>query len=264
MPGTLESFFGLRGKTVLVTGANRGIGLALARAIGLAGARVVIWGRSPERNAEAQGELAALGIDVLAQDIDVTDEAAVEQAFADAVRRAGDIHGVVANAGVASQPVPLHKVETAEYMRVLGTNQLGVMYTLRAATRHMQARAASGGPGGSLVGIASTAAVQGYANRSPYASAKGAMVALMRTIAAEYGHLAIRANTVVLGVIDTDIIPEAHRGPITAKLAERAMIPRLGKPDEVAALAIYLLGDGSAFHTGDTLVLDGGTTARGL
>jgi len=260
----LQRFFGLHDKTILVTGANRGIGLSLARSIGLAGGKVVIWGRSPERNAIAADELEALDIEVLAQDVDVIDESAVEAAFTAAVAHFGSIHGVVANAGIATQAAPFHKVETGEYDRVLATNQLGVMYTLRAATRHMVDRAEKGGPGGSLIGIASTAAVQGYTNRSAYAATKGAMLSVMRTIGAEVGHLGIRANSVVLGVIDTDIIPDAHRGPITDRLAQRAMIPRLGLPDEVAPLIIYLLAEGSTFHTGDCLVLDGGVTYRGL
>jgi NAD(P)-dependent dehydrogenase (short-subunit alcohol dehydrogenase family) len=260
----MNEMFSLRGKTVLVTGANRGIGLGLARAVGAAGARVVIWGRAEDRNQAAVQALQNDGIEVLAQAVDVADEAQVRAAFAAAVAHVGDIHGVVANAGVSSAAIPFHEVTTAEYMRVINTNQFGVMYTLRAAVEHMVERARAGKPGGSLVGVASTAAIQGYALRSPYAASKGALLSLTRTLAVEYGKLGIRANAIILGVIDTDLIPEERKAGIAALVAQRAAIPRLGRTEDVSALVTYLLADGSSFHTGDCLTLDGGFSIRGL
>ena len=153
----------LRGKVALITGGNGGIGLGMAEGLARAGCDLVIWGSNPDKNAAAEKILRTHKGRVLAQRCDVADETQVEDAFAAALKTMGRIDGCFANAGVSQKHGSFHELESAEWKRVLAVNLDGAFYTLRAAARHMVARAKAGDPGGRLVGMASTAAVHGAA-----------------------------------------------------------------------------------------------------
>lgn len=153
--------FDLTGKVALITGGNSGIGLGMARAVAQAGADVAVWGTNPTKNASAKAELAKSGRKVLALECDVSDEKAVETAFAETVRQLGRVDGCFANAGVTGRGGSASFIEmnTDEWRRVLKVNLDGVFFTFRAAARHMVER----GGGGALVGTASLAAIEGAA-----------------------------------------------------------------------------------------------------
>lgn len=251
--------FDLAGKVALVTGGNGGIGLGMAEAMAQAGADVAIWGSNPEKTEAARARLSATGVRVLAQKVDVADEAQVSAAMEAAVAELGRVDAVVANAGVSAKGTPFADLSIDDYRRVLSVNLDGVVFTLRAACRHMIARAKAGDPGGSLVAIGSLAAVEGAARNSAYGASKGAVISLIRALAVEHARYGVRANAVLPGWIATDMTAAGQSSDkFNAQVIGRVPARRWGRPEDFGGLAVYLASDASAFHTGDTLVVDGG------
>lgn len=244
--------FDLTGKVALVTGANNGLGLGFADGIAKAGGDVVIWGRREERNAAAAEQLRAHGRRVLAQQVDVSDVARVDEAFAEAVAELGRIDCVVANAGIQLRVPSFGELDVDEYHQVLATNLHGATYTLRAGVRHMLER----GGGGSLIVCGSLTVVAGVPRTQPYSAAKGALMAMTRSIAVEYGREGIRANMVLPGRIATDL----GGGTKAGDDARFTVIPlnRSGTPADCEGIVVYLMSDASAYHTGDMITVDGG------
>ena len=158
--------FNLAGKVALVTGGNRGIGLGMAKAMAQAGADIVIWGSNPERNLEAEKQLTSLGVRVKAQTVDVSDEDHGREGMEEAVAAMGRVDSVFANAGIGYGSPSFVEMKTETYRKVLSVNLDGVFFTLREACRHMVERAKTGDAGGSLVGIASLAAIEGSVETS--------------------------------------------------------------------------------------------------
>jgi NAD(P)-dependent dehydrogenase (short-subunit alcohol dehydrogenase family) len=251
----------LRGKVALITGGNGGIGLGMAEGLAQAGCDLVVWGSSPEKNAAAEKILKAHKVRVLAQRCDVADEAQVEGCFADALQTMGRIDGCFANAGVGQKHGPFHELATAEWKRVLGVNLDGAFYTLRAAARHMVARAKAGDAGGRLVGMASTAAVHGAARAAAYAASKGAVIAIVRALAVELARYKVTANAILPGWIETDMTArsmgdEKFVGAVMPRIPAR----RWGRKEDFAGIAVYLMSDASSYHSGDSFVIDGAYT----
>lgn len=251
--------FDLSGKAVLVTGGNGGIGLGMADALARAGADVMIWGRNAEKNGEARDRLSGHGARAEALAVNVADERAVIDAMADTVSVMGRIDCVIANAGIGKAARSFLDLDTDTYRRVLAVNLDGAMYTLREGARHMVARAQAGDPGGSLVGVASLAAVEGAARNQHYAASKGGLVSMIRGIAVEFARYGVRANALLPGWIATDMTSLAQGRPkFEEKVISRVPLRRWGEPSDFGGIAVYLASDASAFHTGDALVLDGG------
>jgi len=247
--------FDLAGKVALVTGGNSGIGLGMARALAEAGADVAIWGTNAARNAEAAAALAATGVRVHAERCDVGDEAAVDAAFANTVAALGRVDACFANAGTYGRKAKFTELDSAEWHRVTRVNLDGAFYTLRAAARHMVER----GGGGSLVGTASLAAIEGAARNAQYAATKGAMVAVIRALAVELARHGIRANAILPGWIETAMTAKSVADEkFAAAVLPRIPARRWGAGEDFGGLAVYLASDASAYHTGDCLVVDGG------
>lgn len=251
--------FDLSGKVALVTGGNGGIGLGMAEAMAAAGASVVIWGTNEAKNEAALSTLKAHGGKVTAAKVDVASEQQVVAAMKLAVDEMGRIDTVIANAGIGSPARSFLDITAEQYRKVLSVNEDGVFFTLREAARHMRERASKGDPGGSLIGVASLAAIEGAARNQHYAATKGAVISMMRAIAVEFARDGVRANAVLPGWIATDMTAGAQASPaFTEKVIPRVPARRWGEPKDFGGIAVYLASDASAYHSGDTFVIDGG------
>lgn len=244
----------LTGRVVIVTGGNGGVGLAIAEAVGRAGADVVIWGRNQKKNAAASKQLASIAPRTLALECDITDERAVTDAFAASLQAMGHIDSLFANAGIARwSNTPFQELSLEQWREMLRTNLEGAFLCLRAMVRYLLAE----GREGALVGVASLAALSGAARASDYAASKAGLVAVMRSLAVELAPKGIRSNTLVLGWTDTEMNAPV-RDRLMESTAARTPIRRWLNPSEIAPLAVLLADPTMHGHTGDTVVLDGG------
>ena len=254
--------FDLTGKVTLVTGGNRGIGYGMAEALALSGADVVIWGSNAGKNEEAEARLKAHGGNVLSQTVDVSDESQVVDAMAEANAWKGRLDQVIANAGIGRGSPSFVEMSTETYRQVLAVNLDGVFFTFREACRHMVERSKSTGEkGGSIVGVASLAAIEGAARNEAYAATKGAVISMMKSVAVEHARWGIRANAILPGWIATDMTAGAQGSSAFAeKVIPRVPARRWGEPADFGGIAVYLASDASAYHSGDSFVIDGGYT----
>ena len=259
-----RGLFDLTGKVVLSTGANSGIGLAFLQGCARQGADVVVWGRRAEKNAEAVAELESLGAPrAHAEAVDVSDETAVEAAFASTLKVMGRVDCVFANAGYQNRAASFPDMTSAMYHDLLNVNLHGAFYTLRAAARHMRDRARAGDPGGSIVVCGSLSIFQGRQGLEHYAAAKGALSAMVKGLAVEMGPYGVRANMIAPGMILTGMTGDnEHTAAIIKHFSAITPLGRPGYMSDIEGPAAYLASDASIFHTGDILVVDGGRTVN--
>lgn len=253
--------FDLTGKVALVTGGNSGIGLGMAEGLARAGASVAIWGRSPEKNADAAARLETLGAKVLALSVDVGSQEQIAAAFAGTLGFFGRVDFVAANAGTTGN-VAFEDLSTDELRRITTINLDAVIWTFQEAVQHMRQRAEQGDPGGSLAVTSSTSAFHGTPRNEIYAATKAGVIAVIRGLAVEYARYGVRANAIIPGWVRSEMTAV---GQSWDKFNERVIngrvpLRRWGEPEDFSGIAIYLASDASRFHTGDTLVLDGGYT----
>ena len=248
--------FDLTGKVALVTGGNSGIGLGMAQAMAEAGADVAIWGTNAAKNAAARAQLEKTGRKILALQCDVGEEKAVDAAFAETVGKLGRVDGCFANAGVSGRGnTSFAEMSSDEWRRVLRVNLDGAFYSFRAATRHMIER----GGGGTLVGTASLAAIEGAARSEHYAATKGGMISMVRGLAVELARHGIRANSILPGWIETDMTANATSNEkFRDRVLPRIPVRRWGSGADFGGIAVYLMSSASSYHTGDTFLIDGG------
>ncbi len=253
--------FDLTGKVALLTGANGGIGLGMAEGLAQAGAKVVIWGQKPEKNAAAKARLEAYGGEVLVQTVDVASEAAVVKGISEALEAMGRLDFVAANAGVGGWNSAFTDTTDVEWRRVITIDLDAVFWTLREACRHMVARAKAGDPGGSIVATSSTAAFHGAPRNQAYAASKAGVCALVRSVAVEHAKHGVRVNALLPGWARSDLTaPLQAWDTFNEKAIGRVPVGRWGEPEDFAGIAVYLASDASKFHTGDSIVIDGGYT----
>ena len=241
----------LEGRVALVTGAARGIGAATAVALAEAGARVAVLDRDGdgiERTADAIG---GAGSDALAIPADVTDVPAMERAVDTVVAEWGRLDVLVNNAGIV-RDATLGKVSDEDWTATLDVNLRGAMIGTRAALRPMRAAGA-----GRILSATSVVARMGNYGQTAYAASKAGIIGLTRAWARELGPLGITANAVAPGFIDTDMargVPEK----VLSALLERTAARRLGRPEEVAAVYVFLASDLASFMNGAVVGVDGG------
>ena len=251
------SGFDLHGKVAVVTGGNAGIGLAFAEALAGAGASVAVWGRSTERNAAAVASLTQRGATAASFEVDVTDEDALVAGMAATLDRFGRLDSCFANAASQGPASPSFVESTLDEWRATTAIVLDSVYlTLREAAKALVEQ----GTGGSLVATSSLSAHYGTTPGShAYASAKAGVLTLVKGLAVELGRHGIRANAISPAWVESDMMAGINANPKVAD-AIRKRIPsrRFAATQELGAVAVYLAGDGSSWHTGDELVLDGG------
>ncbi len=257
-----RDMFDLTGKVTLVTGGNSGLGLGFARGVARNGSAVEIWGRNEDRNARARAELEAFGVRASAQPVDVSSREQVVAGYERLLAEHGRVDCVFANSGRTSQNLTGSTIamDVQEWHELLNVNLHGAFYTLQEGARAMVQRAEAGDPGGSLVFCGSLSIFHGVAGISNYAASKGGMAAVIRTLAAELGGYGIRANTIAPGFIMTGAMGGmTEEDPLVKHFASKTPVPRPGRPEDFEGIAAYLCSDASSFHTGDTIVIDGGS-----
>lgn len=247
--------FDLTGRVAVITGGNRGIGFGMAEALAMAGADLAIIGSNEARNADAQKRLAIHGGRVLCFVCDVAEESQVTDTMARISNTFGQIDACFANAGIGGGGRTFLELSSVDWRRVLAVNLDGVFFTLREAARHM----VKGGHGGSLVAVSSLAAIEGAARAEHYAATKGGVISMVKAIAVELARHRIRANAILPGWIETDMTAGAvGNSTFSEKVMPRIPARRWGRPEDFGGLAVYLASEASNYHTGDTLIVDGG------
>jgi NAD(P)-dependent dehydrogenase (short-subunit alcohol dehydrogenase family) len=244
-------------KVAVVTGAARGIGLAIAQWFLAHGHRVALLDRD---GATLEPCVQALGRPdhVLALHADVSDEAQVRSAFDALERRWGRLDALVNNAGVALFK-PLLETSFAEWSLVMATNLDGPFLCSQAATPLMLK---SGG--GAIVHIASISGLRASTLRVAYGTSKAALMHLTRQQAAELGHLGIRVNAIAPGPVDTEMAKQVHSAAIRADYHAAIPLNRYGTPEEIASAVGFLCSDAATYVNGQTLAVDGGFDATGI
>jgi NAD(P)-dependent dehydrogenase (short-subunit alcohol dehydrogenase family) len=251
----MSGLFDLAGRRALVTGGGSGIGLAMARALADHGAAVALWGRNPEKVQRAADDLAVAGAVAHAQRVDVSDEAAVVEGVRQTVDLLGGLDVVVVNAGLGVPLKPLVDTTAEDYRTVMATNLDGAFWTLRETARVLVEQ----GTGGSVIAVASLAALSGAARNHAYGASKAGLTAFVRSAAVELARYGIRVNGVLPGWTATDMTATAQGSQVfTDRVISRVPLGRWGRPDEFGGIAVYLAADASSYQTGTTVLVDGG------
>jgi 3-oxoacyl-[acyl-carrier protein] reductase len=238
----------LSGKVAFVTGSTRGIGLAIARALHAAGAKVAVVGRELAR---AEAGAAALGDRAVGLACDVVYADQVEAAIAACEKALGPIDVLVNNAGLTRDNILL-RLSDADWDTVLDANLKGAFHTTRAVIKGMMKRRA-----GRIVNITSIVGLTGNKGQANYAASKAGLIGFTKSVAKEYASRGVLVNCVAPGFIETDMtaaLPDDAR----ASLLQDIALGRLGRPEDVAGAVLFLASDLAGYVTGQVLVVDGG------
>jgi NAD(P)-dependent dehydrogenase (short-subunit alcohol dehydrogenase family) len=243
-------------KVALVTGGGSGIGEACAKALAAAGAEVAIADVNLDGVHRVVEDIAAAGGIAKAYSLDVSNDSEVDSVITAIVREFGGLHIAVNNAGIGGDQAPTGEQTPAGWRKVLSVNLDGVFYCMR---HELAAMKRSGG--GSIINMASILGAVGFANSSGYVAAKHGVLGLTQTAAIEYAAEGIRVNSVGPGFIQTPLLSALPQEAM-AGIAALHPMNRLGTPEEVAELVLFLASPASSFITGGYYPVDGGYLAR--
>jgi 3-oxoacyl-[acyl-carrier protein] reductase len=242
----------LSGRVSLITGAGKGIGAAIARSFAESGARVAIgYNQSATSANQLVEELASKDFQAIAVQIDVSNAESCESAVQAITDQWGPVEILVNNAGVIADDLFL-MLERNAWEKVLDTNLMGTVNATKACIRGMMMKRF-----GRVINITSVAASKGGRGQSNYAASKGAVEAMTRSLAVEFGSKGITVNCVAPGVIETDMSKEVVQ-LAKDEILSRQVIKRLGKPEEIAGWVAMLASDFGSFITGEVIHVDGG------
>ncbi len=245
----------LKDKVIVITGASRGIGEAIARMAVEQGAKVVLASR---KQADLDKVAANLGPAAIAVACHTGKAAEVEALFAKAIETFGRVDGVVNNAATNPYFGPLIDTPDAAIDKTFEVNVRGYLYVARAFVKHARTR----GDGGSIVNIASVAGIRAAPMQGIYGATKAAVISMTQTLAFELGSSKIRVNAIAPGLVETKFASALINNPmIRDQVVNRTPLGRHAQPVELAGAATYLLSDAASFTTGTVIVVDGGMTS---
>jgi len=256
----MNNLFSLDGKVAIVTGASRGIGEAIALRLAQHGAKVVAVARKPDGLAAVVAKIEAAGGVALALPAHTGKPEDVEALVKASIARFGKVDVLVNNAAANPYFGPMLDIEDSAWDKTFEVNVKGYFKLMRAVARHLQERNAPG----SLINVASIAGLRGAPFQGVYGMTKAAVISMTQTLAQELGPTGIRVNAIAPGLVETRfaeaiVSNEAMREHVIA----RSALGRHAQPDELAGAAVFLASDASSYLTGQTLVVDGGTTSTG-
>jgi NAD(P)-dependent dehydrogenase (short-subunit alcohol dehydrogenase family) len=240
------------GKVVVITGASKGLGRAMALGFAEAGAAVVASSRKQQACDEVAAEIREMGRRSLAVACHVGDWVQCEALIETAVAEFGRIDVLINNAGIAPVPPSLLGVTSELFDKTMAVNLKGPLRLTALAAEHM-------GPGGSIINVSSKASLHPSPFTVVYAAAKAGLNAVTKAAAQEFGGRGIRVNAIVCGTFHTDSFHKsAPTAEVQADMAKRVALGRIASPDEIVGTALYLASDASSYLNGELLVLDGG------
>ena len=244
----------LSGQTALVTGASRGIGKAIALALGKAGAKVACIARNEEKLRETADAISSGGGTAVVYACDVTDSAAVEKVVDAVVEDWGQLDIVVNNAGITRDTL-IPRMSDEEWDDVISTNLRSVFLFTRAATQAMMRKRT-----GRIINISSVSGIMGNPGQANYSASKAGIIGLTQTVAREIAGRKVTVNAICPGFIATEMT-DALGPAVQDEVKKRVPAKRLGEAEEIADAVLYLASDSAAYLTGQVLTIDGGLTA---
>jgi NAD(P)-dependent dehydrogenase (short-subunit alcohol dehydrogenase family) len=248
----------LAGKVAIVTGANVGIGAAIADVLAGEGAAVIVTGRRKDLLDRVVAGIERKKGRALAVAGSVTDESHARSAVDQCVRAFGGLHILVNNAGIGAFGTLLHETNDATWHEVLDVNLTGVFRMTRAAVPVMLKNG-----GGSIINMSSVGGLVGFSGSAAYGTSKGGLELLTKCVAMDYAQNGIRCNSVCPGLIDTPMAAPLMNNPeLKAEVLSAYPIRRVGTPEEVAKMVLYLASDDASWVTGSSFTIDGGLTAH--
>jgi len=249
----------LAGKVALITGGGTGIGRGTALAFAREGAKVAVAGRRVEKLQEVVGEIQAVGGEAIAVVCDVSRGVDAQNAVRKVAEAFGKLNILVNNAGVLSVST-IEEIPEDEWDRLIGANLKGPFLMCRAALPEFRKVG-----GGAIVNVGSVLGLVAMKKRAAYCASKGGVTLLTKAIAIDHGHENVRANCICPSIVETELVSQLFNTPDgdRAKRERLATIPlgRMGRPADIAELAVYLASDESSWLTGAAIPLDGGLTA---
>lgn len=253
-----QSHVSLEDRVVLVTGASRGIGAAIARACVEAGARVVLTSRKQEGLDQVAAELAAAGGTAVPIACHMGKPDEVARLFQRATSELGRVDALINNAATNPYFGPLVDTPDAAIDKTIEVNLKGYLNATREYVTHLRAR---GAEGGSVVNVASVAGMRAAPMQGIYGMTKAAVISMTQTLAFELGSSGVRVNAIAPGLVETRFAATIVQNPMLREhFVERSPLGRHAQPVEIAAAAVYLSSDAASFVTGHTMVVDGGFT----
>lgn len=253
----MADLFDLSGTTALVTGASRGIGRAIALALAERGADVALSARSTDALEEVRSEIEQTGGRAVVLPCDVTDRDAVQAMVAAALDGLGRIDTVVNNAGGTAFMVPFTEMRFEGWTKVMRLNVDSIVHVCQAVAPHLLERGS-----GSVINVASVAALGGTPGLAPYGSSKAAVLSLTKSLAMEWGHAGVRVNALCPGWTATELNRSLWGNEqISASMTATIPLARWGRAEEMTGAAVFLASGASSYMTGQALVVDGGLTA---
>jgi 2-deoxy-D-gluconate 3-dehydrogenase len=251
--------FNLSGKVALVTGGNGGIGFSMAKAMGKAGAKIIIAGRNNDKNNESIEELKIIDVDCISLNVDVTSENSCDEMIKKSISHFGKLNILINNAGTNIRKRP-EDYELDEWKSIIDTNLISMFICSKACFPHFKSVG-----GGKIINIGSMHSLFGAPLGSAYSASKGGVVQLTKSLANSWAKDNIQVNAVLPGYIDTKLTQQARVDipELQKRVEERTPVGRWGNPDDLGGIAVFLSSDGSNFISGTAIPVDGGYSING-